>query len=123
MASSFSEELGRPVTLSVIAVAVVGWLLFVWSFAGSTSDHAKAQEQLAALQQQNQRLDASLKSQQEAAGALADIESKRAVATDALAQSQKASADVAKARDEAQAQLAKARDEIAQATTSREAAE
>ena len=74
IAIEFRHELRRPVPLALLALAVVGWIIALYSLWSSTPSSASIRQRFESLEASRQALAAALKKQRQAAGTLAEVE-------------------------------------------------
>ena len=94
--------------LILAALAVLGWGLYIYSMRSGVSERGRLREQITHLDTAQERLKLQLTAQEQAAGAIADLQNKIAVATNDLqrttAEREKGAAELQAMQKEVEAQ-------------------
>ena len=111
MAIDLNEEMRRPVSLGLAALAVIGWVVAVCVWATLSTQSSRQQDRITEMQSRNEQLADELKQQRDAAGSLADIQAKREAAEAAVSTAQSDLAAAQKNREEVTAEVTRLRGE------------
>ncbi len=109
-----SSDLTRPIPLTAIAIAAVGWLIAIWSVIDARSEQTVSAGLIGDLRRQSDQVATELKTERAAVGSLSDVETRRTATLADISAAQTSQRTAENARDEAQAQFKSTEDNLQQ---------